>query len=195
LAGKRSAAAGDGRALVLASASPQRSAILTRLGVAFEVRPAEVSELEQGVPEEVALENARRKARAARAAGSPEVVLGCDTIVCLAGRIYGKPGDEAGARRTLHALSGNTHEVLSGLVLLSAGDERAAVARTAVTFRQLDERLLDWYVATGEWRGRAAGYAIQGAGAAIVEAIDGDYTNVVGLPVPALLALLPELLP
>ena len=150
-------ARGSARApLVLASASPQRRAILERLGVPFEVRPAEVPERDQGEPAEVALENARRKARAASRAGAEEAVLGCDTIVCLDGTIYGKPADEATARRTLRALSGNTHEVLSGLVLLIAGGERSAVARTAVTFRELDETLLDWYVASGEWRGRGA---------------------------------------
>jgi nucleoside triphosphate pyrophosphatase len=180
--------------LVLASASPQRRAILERLGVAFEVRAPEVPERGHGEPRAVALENARRKARAASRVPAEEVVLGCDTIVCLDGKIYGKPADEAAARETLGALSGKTHEVLSGLVLLIAGSERAAVARTAVTFRALDEALLDWYVATGEWRGRSGAYAIQKAGAALVRAIEGEGENVVGLPVAALLDLYPELL-
>jgi septum formation protein len=180
---------------VLASASPQRRAILERLGVAFELRPVEVPERKRGEPAQVALENARRKARAAsRAPEEEEVVLGCDTIVCLDGTIYGKPADEAAARRTLRALGGKTHEVLSGLVLLLAGEERSAVARTEVTFRELDEPLLDWYVATGEWRGRSGAYAIQKAGAALVRAIEGEGENVVGLPVATLLDLYPELL-
>jgi nucleoside triphosphate pyrophosphatase len=179
---------------VLASASPQRRAILERLGVAFQVRAAEVPERDRGEPAEVALENARRKARAASRAPGEEVVLGCDTIVCLDGTIYGKPVDEAAARRTLRALSGKTHEVLSGLVLLIAGEERAAVARTAVTFRELGEPLLDWYLATGEWRGRSGAYAIQKAGAALVRAIEGEGENVVGLPVATLLDLYPGLL-
>jgi septum formation protein len=179
---------------VLASASPQRRAILERLGVAFELRPVEVPERKRGEPAQVALENARRKARAASRAPEEEVVLGCDTIVCLDGTIYGKPADEAGARRTLRALGGKTHEVLSGLVLLLAGEERSAVARTEVTFRELDEPLLDWYVATGEWRGRSGAYAIQKAGAALVRAIEGEGENVVGLPVATLLDLYPELL-
>jgi septum formation protein len=179
---------------VLASASPQRRAILERLGVAFELRPVEVPERKRGEPAQVALENARRKARAASRALEEEVVLGCDTIVCLDGTIYGKPADEAAARRTLRALGGKTHEVLSGLVLLLAGEERSAVARTAVTFRELDEPLLDWYVATGEWRGRSGAYAIQKAGAALVRAIEGEGENVVGLPVATLLDLYPELL-
>jgi septum formation protein len=190
---------GDGRAanaapLVLASASPQRRAILKCLGIAFEIRAVDVSELEQGEPHQVALENARRKARAAQRTESEEIVLGCDTIVCLEGVIYGKPADEAGARRTLRALGGATHEVLSGLVLLMEGGERSAVARTSVTFRELDDALLDWYVATGEWRGRSGAYAIQKAGAALVRTLQGECENVVGLPVATLLDLYPELL-
>ena len=180
--------------LVLASSSPQRRAILERLGIAFEVREVDVRELERGEPRQVALENARRKAQAAARAGVAEVVLGCDTIVCRNGAIYGKPADEAAARETLRALGGATHEVLSGLVLLMAGGERSAVARTAVTFRELDDDLLEWYVATGEWRGRSGGYAIQKAGAALVRTLDGECENVVGLPVATLLDLCPELL-
>ena len=101
-------------------------------------------------------------------------MLGCDTLVALDGVIYGKPADESAARATLEALAGTTHEVLSGVaVLLGEEEERTAIARTAVTFRALDEALLDWYLATGEWRGRAGGYAIQGAGAALVRAWRG----------------------
>jgi septum formation protein len=183
--------------LVLASGSPQRRAILERLGVSFTVRPAAVAELDRGEPGEVALENALRKARAARARapGVEEVVLGCDTLVALGGAIHGKPADAVAARATLLALRGATHEVLSGLALLEPGGrERTAVARTKVTFRAFDGALLDWYVALGEWRGRAGGYAIQGAGAALVRAVEGDYENVVGLPLAALLDLYPGLI-
>jgi septum formation protein len=182
------------RPLVLASSSPQRRAILARLGVAFTVRAVDVAELDSGEPEQIALENARRKARAAVLADREEVVIGCDTIVCRGGTIYGKPADLTAARRTLQALSGATHEVLSGLVLLIGAVERSAVARTAVTFRALDEGLLQWYLATEEWRGRSGGYAIQGAGAALVRAIEGECENVVGLPLATLLDLCPELL-
>lgn len=168
--------------------------MLTRLGVPFTVRPAEVHELEQGDPAEVVGENALRKARAAGRSGAREVVLGCDTLVALQGVVYGKPADESSARESLSALSGATHEVLSGLAVLLPGEERTAIARTAVTFRVLGEDLLDWYLATGEWRGRAGGYAIQGAGAALVRAVEGDYENVVGLPLATLLDLYPELL-
>jgi septum formation protein len=153
-----------------------------------------VEELEQGDPDEVALDNARAKARSARSPGVRELVIGCDTVVALDGTIYGKPADAGEAARTLAALSGRTHEVVSGLVLLAEDRERSAVVRTQVTFRELDEPLRDWYIASGEWRGRAGGYAIQGAGAALVRAVAGDYENVVGLPVSALLDLCPELL-
>jgi septum formation protein len=180
--------------LVLASSSPQRRAILERLGIAFTVRPSGVQEIEHGDPDEVARENALLKARAARRGEQSEAVLGVDTLVALNGAVYGKPRDEAEARETLRLLSGVTHIVVSGLALLVGGQERVSVARTAVTFRTLSEELLNWYVARGEWRGRAGAYAIQGAGAALVRTVDGDYENVVGLPVADLLDMCPELL-
>jgi septum formation protein len=166
--------------------------------VPFTVRATDASEIEQGEdPARVAVENALRKARAARRAGAREALLGCDTIVVLDGMIYGKPRDEAAARRTLAALAGRTHEVISGLalVLAAAGsaEERTALARTRVTFRPLDEHELDRYVGTGEWRGRSGGYAIQGAAAELAVAIDGAEDNVVGLPLATLRELYPEL--
>lgn len=181
--------------LVLASASPQRKAILERVGVPFEVRPADVVEIEQGDPAEVAAENAMLKARAARRPDTPEVVLGVDTLVTLEGNIYGKPADEDHAHATLKALSDATHRVLSGVaLLLPGGEERTVVAATEVTFRALGDELLDWYVAAGEWRGRSGGYAIQGRGSVLAREIRGDFQNIVGLPLAALLDLYPELL-
>jgi septum formation protein len=167
--------------------------------VPFTVRPADVAEREQGPdPARVAVDNALAKARAALRPGVPEAVLGCDTIVVLDGLLYGKPPDEAAARRTLTALAGRTHEVISGLAVLLGGEgsqvqQRIAVERTLVTFRALDDDGLDRYVATGEWRGRSGGYAIQGAGAQLAVAVDGDEDNVVGLPLATLLDLYPEL--
>jgi septum formation protein len=186
------------RPLILASGSPQRRAILERLGVAFTVRVTDVEELSEGDPVSVARENALRKARAALLPGEAEAVLGCDTLVTLDGAIYGKPPDEAAARATLTALGGRTHEVISGLALLLADAapevvERVVVARTRVTFRPIDEELLDWYVGTGEWRGRSGGYAIQGAGEKLAQKIDGEVQNVVGLPVAALRCIYPEM--
>jgi nucleoside triphosphate pyrophosphatase len=179
---------------VLASRSPQRRGILGRIGVAFTVRSAEVTELDRGDPATLVSENALRKARAAHTPGAHEAVIGCDTVVVLHGVVFGKPSSEAEARATLRALSGVTHEVLSGLAVLLPCGARAAVARTLVSFRSLGEDLLDWYLATGEWRGRAGGYAIQGAGAALVRSVQGDYENVVGLPLATLLDLYPDLL-
>lgn len=182
------------RPLVLASRSPQRRAILTRLGIPFEARPTDVPELERGDPSGAVLHNALAKARAALDLGAQELILGVDTVVVLDGRMYGKPRDEPEARRTLSALAGATHTVLSALALLDGEGERTAIARTDVSFRELEERWIDWYLATGEWRGRAGGYAIQGAGAALVREIHGEYENVVGLPVASLLDICPSLL-
>lgn len=158
-----------------------------------------MEELEQGEdPVGVAVENALRKARSVLRAGAREVVLGCDTIVVLDGVIYGKPPDAAAARATLGALGGRTHEVISGLAVLlpdgrSGTLQRTAIARTRVTFRALDDGLLDWYVGTEEWRGRSGGYAIQGEGAALALAVEGEEENVVGLPLSALLEIYPEI--
>ena len=180
--------------LILASGSPQRRAILKQIGLQFSVVVPEVEELEEGSPHEVASENARRKAGVVAAAHPDALVLGADTVVCVSDRIYGKPSSEAEAAQTLSALSGRRHEVVGGLCLIADGQARAAVCTTAVDFRVLDRRLTEWYLSTGEWRERAGGYAIQGAGAALVAGIEGDYLNVVGLSVAALLDLAPELL-
>jgi septum formation protein len=180
--------------LVLASRSPQRRAILEQLGVPFVERPVDVVEEEAGVPVAVAGENALRKALAA-GAGEGEIVLGVDTVVAIELAIWGKPPDAAAAAETLRRLSGRTHVVVSGVALLrSSGDVQAATATTRVTFRELSDALVEWYVATREWEGRAGGYAIQGRGAALVQSIEGDYLNVVGLPVATLVDLWPGLL-
>ena len=175
-------------ALTLASASPRRSAILAQVGIPFTVRPADVEEATAGEPGEVAEGNARRKALAVP---SP-LTLGADTVVAVDGDVLGKPRDAAQAREHLARLRGRTHEVVGGIALAERGAvTAAAVERTRVTFRPFPPELLDWYLAGGEWRGKAGGYAIQGAGAALVAAVEGDYLNVVGLPLARLLDLLP----
>jgi septum formation protein len=175
----------------LASASPQRRAILAQVGIPFEVRPANVDEESAGDPLQAAEVNARRKA----AAIPGDLVLGADTDVALDGEILGKPRDAEQARAFAVRLSGRTHEVVGGIALAEQGEIVAtAVEVTRVTFRALDDALIDWYVATGEWEGRAGGYAIQGSGAALVAGIEGDYLNVVGLPLARLLDLRPDLL-
>jgi septum formation protein len=181
---------------VLASGSPQRRAILEQLGIAFEVRPANIEEVYAGTPSEVVLENALRKASSVARDLDGRLVLGVDTTVVLGGRLYGKAGDEHEARDHLQRLSGRAHEVWSGVALIVPGESgaRSRTACTTVWFRALDEETLGWYLRTGEWRERAGSYAIQGKGAALVERVDGDYWNVVGLPVPVLLEVAPELL-
>jgi septum formation protein len=181
---------------ILASRSPQRRTILEQLGIPFEVVVPDVEELTEGPPHELAAENAYRKAAAVAgsAAGAGALVIGVDTIVALGAQVYGKPADARAARETLTALAGRRHAVLSGVCLIKDGHARHAVANTVVEFRAMDPELIAWYVETGEWRERAGGYAIQGRGAAIVQSIEGDYLNVVGLPVATLLELAPGLL-
>jgi septum formation protein len=167
---------------------------LEQLGVAFEVRVADVEELMAGPPDEVAIENAYRKAAAVVTSDEDPPVLGVDTVVTIGGRIYGKPRDREHARETLEALAGRRHAVISGICVIERDATRTAAARTLVDLRALDARLIESYLDTGEWRERAGAYAIQGRGALLVTAIEGDYLNVVGLPVAALAVLAPSLL-
>jgi septum formation protein len=167
--------------------------------VEFSVVVPGVDELESGPPNEVAVENAYRKAMAVASGaggdGDEVTVLGVDTVVSIGARIYGKPVERVAARESLKALSGRRHVVTSGMCVIDEGRARTAATTTLVDFRALPEALIDWYVDSEEWRGRAGGYAIQGRGAALIGGIEGDYWNVVGLPVATLLDLLPRLLP
>jgi len=171
--------------------------MLRALGVHYEAVVPRVDELRDGLPpEELVVENARLKAAAGLelAGGAPgEVALGVDTDVFLDGRAMGKAASGEEARERLEMLSGRTHEVLSGVALAPSGE--TGVARSYVTFRALDEGVLGRYLASGEWRDRAGAYAIQGLGATLVERVEGDFSNVVGLPLQLLLELAPELFP
>jgi septum formation protein len=180
--------------VVLASASPQRREMLQRLGIEFSVEIPGVEEITHGDPKEVVLANALLKARSASRAGV--LTIGCDTDVVVEGHLIGKPEDEMRAHEYLAQLSGRTHEVVSGLALLGPEDDRVrtGTVETRVTFRPLEVSEIDSYVATGEWRGRAGGYAIQGVGASLVERVEGDISNVIGLPIGLLLSLAPELM-
>ncbi len=180
---------------VLASASPQRTAILTQLGIAHSVIPADVEERMDGDPATVAEQNARAKAQAVAPANRTAAVIGCDTIVVTGeGRILGKPSTIQDAHAMLGALIGTTHTVISGLAIAGPGQGlRSGVAETRVTMRELSEQALVAHLAHGEWEGRAGGYAIQGRGASLVTRVEGDYFNVVGLPVALLAELAPEL--
>lgn len=179
--------------VILASASPQRRDLLSRIGVTFEAAPTGVEELTTGVPEEVVLANALLKARAASREGA--ITIGCDTDVVVEGLLIGKPDEEARAHEFIAQLSGRRHLVLSGLAVLGPDPDevRTEVVETGVVFRDLAPDEVSAYVATGEWRGRAGGYAVQGLGSGLVERIEGDLSNVIGLPLPALARLAPDL--
>lgn len=181
--------------VVLASGSPQRREMLERLGLEFEVIVSGAEEIVHGDPSEVVLANALLKARSVAPSGL--LTIGCDTDVVIEGNLIGKPEDELRAHEYLAQLSGRTHEVVSGLALLGPGEDqvRTGTAESRVTFRTLERSEVDSYVATGEWRGRAGGYAIQGIGASLVEKVEGDISNVIGLPLGLLLSLAPELTP
>lgn len=178
--------------LLLASTSPQRRAILEQLQIPFEIVPPVYEEHDppDADAEQLVRDHARGKARSVAAGAGPRPVLGVDTTVVLDGRIYAKPGDAGAAERMLEELSGRTHAVLSGLCLVTPGWEVVETETTLVTFRPLTPRDLASYVSSREWEGRAGGYAIQGRGAGLVERVEGDYLNVVGLPAALLVRLL-----
>jgi septum formation protein len=180
--------------LLLASTSPQRRAILEQLHVPFYVAAPKYEEETplDADPLQVVREHARGKARSVADVAEDRPVVGVDTAVVLNGRIFGKPANAADAEEMLEELSGKTHLVVSGLCLLTPGWEDVEHEATQVAFRELAPRELGKYVATGEWEGRAGGYAIQDRGAALVRAIEGDYLNVVGLPAALLIRLLAE---
>ena len=186
--------------IVLASASPRRRDLLQAFGLSFDVLPPDIPEVRTGDPAEAVLANARAKARAvAEQVREGALVLGVDTDVALDGRLLGKADTEPDARERLEALSGRTHEVLSGLAVLlphRAGEhaeERTAIETSRVTFVPLDAAVIDLYLASGEWRDRAGAYAVQGLGSMLIERVEGDLANVIGLPLRRLLALTPEL--
>ncbi|MCX6371964.1 MAG: Maf family protein [Actinobacteria bacterium] len=183
-----------GLRLVLASRSPQRDALLRQLCIPFRVVvSAHIEDLHDGDPVLTVERNARGKAEEvlARTRLRPgELVLGVDTVVVAGGRVLGKAAGEQEAAQFLRLLAGRRHEVYSGLYLCSPERAEIGHAVTGVTFRSLGAADVARYVACGEWRERAGAYAIQGVGSALVERVDGDYFNVVGLPVAALLTAL-----
>ncbi len=178
--------------LLLASTSPQRRAILEQLGIPFDAVAPRYEEHDPPDADPLALvrDHARGKARSVADEAGDRPVLGVDTTVVCGGRLYGKAGGPEEAAEMLDALAGSTHEVVSGLCLLSRGWEELEHEVTRVTFRPLTARDIAAYVSTGEWRNRAGAYAIQGVGASLVERIDGDYLNVVGLPAALLVRIL-----
>src|SRR5882724_5427555 len=186
--------------IILASKSPQRKALLKSMGMPFTAIPSDVEETSEGEPREVVLANALAKGHAVAARRrTGTLVIAGDTEVVVDGRVVGQPAFEGEARWCLETLSGRTHEVLGALALIGPDrvngepSVRTGVESSRVTFAKLDQELIDRYLTSGEWRGRAGGYAVQGLGSALVAGIEGDVSNVIGLPVRLLLRLAPEL--
>lgn len=178
--------------LILASASPRRRQLLQSLGLEFEVRPQNCAERSTAAdPVDYVREIALQKAKSAqRTAGPDDIVLAADTVVHLNGENLGKPRDAKEARAMLRALSGATHLVCTGMVLLQGGRCTFHCERTEVTIYELSDRMIDWYVDTGEPLDKAGAYGIQGKGALLVRGIAGDFYNVMGLPVAPLVRML-----
>jgi len=177
--------------LVLASSSPRRRELLRQLGLSFSVvSPALDEALESGESPRVYVERLARSKAAAVSAPAGSVVLAADTTVVLDGTIVGKPADELDASAMLRRLAGRSHHVVTAVAVAGAGDLEVAVVTTGVTMTDMSRREIDWYVGTGEPLDKAGAYGIQGIGGAFVAAIDGSYSNVVGLPLAETLALL-----
>lgn len=179
--------------MILASASPRRAELLRAAGISFTARVANVDETR--LPGEPAAEYVLRLARekAAAVAQGDELVLGADTTVVIKDEIIGKPVDAEDAERMLRTLSGQWHEVLTGLCMLRGDQTRSALATTRVKFALLSDEEIHWYIATGEPFDKAGAYAIQGYASLFVERIEGSYSNVVGLPVQLVYQLAREL--
>ncbi len=171
--------------LLLASASPRRREILQTAGIPFEICPSNANELNaDGIPVgTLVVENAKSKATEVSARFPDRVVLGADTLVTADGRVLGKPHDREDAKAMLRFLSGRTHEVMTGICITDGNRTETALSVSRVTFRQLDDALIERYVATGECDDKAGAYGIQQKGCILVERIEGDYFSIVGLPI------------
>ena len=177
------------REIILASGSPRRKDLLEQAGYTFRVTVSDVEETDTGNddPAQTARRNAAMKAWAvAKSSPHSAIVIGADTIVVLDGRIFGKPANAIEAKGTLQTLSGRTHQVITGVCVITEGQEHTFAETTNVRFRSLTPEEIDAYVATGEPLDKAGAYGIQGAGRALVDRIEGDYDNVVGLPITRL---------
>jgi septum formation protein len=176
--------------VVLASGSPRRHDLLGRLGIVPVVRPpdVDVSARPGEAPGDLVVRLARSKA-ASVDAGADDLVVAADTVVSLGTRVLGKPADRREAAAMLASLSGREHHVLTGVAVRRGGAVHADVATTRVTFRELDDREIAWYVATGEADDKAGAYGLQGAGAVLVRELRGSDTNVIGLPLALLVTL------
>jgi nucleoside triphosphate pyrophosphatase len=181
--------------LILASTSPQRRAILEQLRIPFDAVAPDYVEHDPPDADPVLLVRTHAEGKARSVHFDGQVTVGIDTTVVLGRRTYGKAADRDEAGRMLQELSGRTHTVVSGVCLLGAGEDVVAHEATDVTFRVLSRDGVEAYLDSGEWEGRAGAYAIQGLGGRLVQRIDGDYLNVVGLPGALLVSILEEQAP
>lgn len=175
----------DSLHVVLASRSPRRIELIAQLGVIAEVIPADIDETpfdgEQAIDYVKRL--AESKARAVHErVGMDGIVVGADTTVDLDGVIFGQPADESDARRMLKLLSARTHRVHTGVAVVGPESTQSLVVTSMVTFEPVTDALLDWYIGTGEWQGKAGSYAIQGLGGTLVQSTKGSMSNIIGLP-------------
>jgi septum formation protein len=171
--------------VVLASRSPRRIELISQLGITAEVVPADIDETPYAgeQPAEYVTRLAESKARAVQERLATDAyVLGADTTVDLDGVIFGQPDNEAEARRMLKALSSRTHRVHTGVALIAPDRSESLVVTSLVTFEPVTDALLDWYIGTGEWQGKAGSYAIQGLGGTLVASTRGSMSNIIGLP-------------
>lgn len=185
-------------AIILASSSPRRRELLTQAGIPFTVMPGGVDEDKVklfGTPSQKAEQLARMKAEDVAKQVDKGIVLGADTIVVCDDEIFGKPADEAHARRMLERLSGRVHLVITGIALMNAetGEVKSGHEITKVTFAELTKDEIDAYLTTGEHLGKAGAYAIQGRAAVFVKSLNGCYSNVVGLPLQRLYRMLTQM--
>ena len=180
--------------IILASASPRRQELLKNAGIAFEIRPANIPEVPHAGEDPVAFAErmARDKARAVRLLLPERIILAADTVVAVENEILGKPASADDAACMLRLLSGRTHAVISGVCLVGEGFEDVRSETTAVEFSRMTEAEIREYVATGEPMDKAGAYAIQGRASRWITRVDGDYTNVVGLPVELVLKMLKQ---
>ncbi len=181
--------------LVLASASPQRQELLRNAGIAFEVQPADIPEdpLPGESAKDCAERLAREKALAVALQRPHDIVLGADTVVVVDGQLLGKPSDAADAARMLRLLSGREHQVITGVCLVAGGQPSVASETTLVTVSEITDQDIAGYVASGEPMDKAGAYAIQGLASRWIPRIEGDYSNVVGLPVVLVFRMLREI--
>ncbi|AFN03004.1 Maf-like protein [Pyrococcus furiosus COM1] len=177
--------------IILASSSPRRREILSRFFDII-VHPSNVNEdkIKEKDPTETAIKIAKAKAFDLAVKFPTDTIIAADTIVTLNGKILGKPKDSEEARKMLKQLSGKTHEVVTGYCIISGDKIIEGAEITKVKFRELSDDLIEWYISTQEWRDKAGGYGIQGFGAILVEHIEGDYYNVVGLPIIVIIKLI-----